>query len=468
MRILGWGIAFVGVIFGALFLPWQVVISVMFALVCGYLAFQYLAIATLLLIFLFPFIGLVVDFSQIPFLRTVPFLGEVNAPLGDIVAIFVLLAWGIKMVGTLVHEVDAQGLRGAKRADIRLPAIYATIMFWISGVASWVHVPEQWLAKSIKYLLRPIIFFYVTYILVVVNIIRTERLFRWAVWAMWCAGSIGAVLGIISFFAVPPVGFPRATVFAIFGVAPFGTNHNLLAETLIATAPLGLALLQWYSKRTTRAWIIAGSLVQVAIALLTFARTAWICLTVQAFIWVVTAGRVRAGQVIRRLAPALMVFIPLAIIMVTASLSEVVQSSTMTRADMARIALFYFERTPIFGQGVGTYELNLWTIFSFTRDYGVPLDAHGVIWKLLFEQGLFGLVSFAALIGICVHRVWQSWCSVYWTSGRAILQSMLLMMAGSVVYQVFNTQYYTSKLWVPMGVGLAASYIYNDRKTRVV
>lgn len=464
MRILGWGIAFLGTILVALFLPWQIVLSVALAIFLAWATFRYLEIATLVLVFLFPFVGVIIDFSQIPFLRTVPVLGTVDAPVGDIVALFVLGAWIVKTLHTLVRETERVSVRRSLIDTLRLPAIGAALVFWFSGVVSIVHTPEQWLSKSVKYLLRPIVFFYVTYVLALVNIIRSERLLRLALWCMWSAGVIGALFGIVSFFVVPPVGFPRATVFAIGAMAPFGENHNLLAETLIATAPVGLALMQWYTKRRARAWIIVGSLVQVVIALLTFARTAWIALLLQAFIWFITAGRVRAGKLLRRVAPALILFIPLAIIMTTVSLSEVVASSTMTRADMARISLFYFARNPIIGQGVGTYVPSLWTIFSFTRDYGAALDAHGVVWKLLFEQGALGLLAFAALVGACFYRVYRSWQSVYWSSGRIIMQSMLIMMSGAAVYQVFNTMYYTSKLWVPMGVGLAASYIYSAKR----
>lgn len=455
----------VAVVSAAVFLPWAYIVSFLAAVIIVALLVRYLAVATLMMIFLFPFLGIEINLARFPSLSTVPLIGSINAPVTDVLGMFILIAWILTVIYRIWNRLNEREPLMKIVESVRLPALFPAMALWGSGLLSLRSVPLQWFSASLKYLARPVIFSYTVFVLPVVNIIRTERLLRLALWCLWGAGSIASLFGLVSFAVVEPVGFPRATVFGIGGIAPLGLNHNLLAETLIAAAPLGLALLEWYSRRSVRLFIIIGSIFQVVIALLTFARTAWIALVLQLFIWFLTSGQAKTKVFFRRIAPALVVFIPLVIIMTTVSLGEVVQSSTMTRADMARIALYYFERNPVIGQGVGTFMPSLWTIRSFTLDYGTPLDAHGVVWKLLFEQGILGLAAFSALVLACIYRAWRAYKAVYWSSGRIIMQSVLMMMIGSVTYQLFNTMYYTSKLWIPMGVGLAASYIYGAAVT---
>lgn len=467
MRIIFLAVAFFAVIVAAVYTPMIATLGIIALTVALLFIASYFSHAVVLLAFLYPFLGIVLDFSFFRSTQTVPYLGGVNAPLADIVGLLILLVW----IGMVVVRIW-QGMRtpGSLRKELttmRFPMVGAASVFWFSAVLSLMHVPLLWVWSSVKYIARPIVFFYVVFVVVVVNALRTERMIRAAFWAMWSAGIVAALFGFASLFVVPAEGFVRATVFAIGGIAPFGTNHNLLAETLVVTAPLGLALVAWNTRRSARVWIVAGSVLQIIIALLTFARTAWIVLTVQACIWALSVGKHAATHIVRRLKPVLVLFIPLVIVMGFVSFSEVVQSSTMTRADMARIALFYWQKAPIVGQGVGTYMPSLWTIKAFTRDYGEPLEAHGVVWKLLFEQGLFGLISFGVLVGGCLHHAVRAWRRVYWASGRAIMTATVMMMSGAVVYQLFNTMYYSAKLWLPMGVGLAASYLYGSDKHSV-
>src|SRR3989344_5406708 len=294
-----------------------------------------------------------------------------------------------------------------------------------------------------------------------------EGLLHRVLTVFYWTGLLSAVDGLLGLFFGAHTGFPRATPFGFFGVNPLGPNHNLLAETLIATAPAGLILATRYTLHATRYnWIRYGMWFQWAVALLTFARTAWIAVVVQGmlYLWFEHRGRLRKVWERARLATLpLLLLLPLLLFTL---FSETVRGSTLSRLDQARIAVFYFLRSPWIGQGVGTFIPTLWQTKAFLLEYGEPLEAHGIIFKLMFEQGAFGLITFAFFAGLILLVIWRA----YRRTPNTAALAALLIASGSLTYQLFNTTYYTSKLWVPMALAFAIAKIYanTDHHTKMV
>lgn len=439
-----------------------------------------LDLGLLILVFFFPYLGLVVDFSNYINAYWLIQLREVDAPLVDLFGCLLLLAW---LGWVLIEIIEARGWKKIQTGFKSFPYLLSFSPFLLSAFISLRQAPSEFFLTGLKYIFRPILFFYLIFFVPTISIIKKYgwplliRVFR----VMYATGLITALMGLVSFFVMPMVDFPRATPLCLFGICPLGNNHNLLAETLVATGPIGF-LLWWLTKNRSQnpalaeevkdrfwlnrpRWLLLGSIFQVLICLLTFARTAWIALFVQAVIVLIYFRQ----EIFKNYKRALYQWIPFAILFVlllgaymtwTFS-SYFVMGSNLSRFEMARIAWYGFSHSPWLGQGAGMFLTNLKETFAFIRSFGDPLDAHGVIWKLIYEQGILGLVTFFFFIGILIRR---ALLTLRFSQGerKIIALVALVVMVGSVVYQLFNTDYYNSKLWVPLGVAMGAVALCNQ------
>lgn len=421
-----------------------------------YLA-RHLDFGLIILVFFFPYLGLVIDFGAIQSLREVPYLKNVNAPFIDLYGLILFVAW-------IAHIVLSSRGRRPWRSfgdcfatlamTLRGVHFKSYLLFWLSGLVSLLRVSSAQLGVSVKYLVRPFTFFYMVFFVPIVSILTSSNLNR-VLTVFYATGLLSAFNGLLGLLFGVHAEFPRAMPFGFFGVSPLGPNHNLLAETLVATAPVGLILayqaklsksLAWYDR-----WIRYGMFFQWTIALLTFARTAWIAIGLQAIVYCWYTYRGRFREMWPRVKWGfLAILLPLTILALT-TLTETVRGSTLSRLDQARISAFYFLRSPLVGQGIGTFVPTLWQTRAFLLEYGDPLEAHGVIFKLMFEQGLFGLIAFGVLVGSMLRSLIRA----YHKNARVELLSALMIAAGSLTYQLFNTTYYTAKLWVPLAIAVA-------------
>ena len=266
--------------------------------------------------------------------------------------------------------------------------------------------------------------------------------------------------GTASLFIVSPFWgvWRRVTPFAIGGWAPFGLFHNDLAEVLVALIPLAL---YWFYRERREQWrkcaFVYATLV-IIMTLLTFSRTAWIVMFAQAVAFMAMSARQEWRAVARAFAPfAALLVIPIAIYMLVFSSSAYVASSTSARADLARIAWVTFEEHPLIGNGAGTYIGLVAQARAFRIEYGPPFDAHGVIQKLAAEQGVFGLTTFALFVGWLLFVLYRAWRGAPAGPRRELMLALFVIALGAALFQVFNTQYYTAKLWAPMGLAIAVA-----------
>jgi len=432
-----------------------------------------------LLIFLAPFIGLVMDWHSFDWTRQIPYLGSFDAPVADFLAMIVLAGVFLKLLLLSFSRCHSEHSEESSRNNIaqisrlskilhftqddKIGLLFFLPFFIISALSLWQVAPDQF-NTSLKYLLRPILFFYLMWVALPIILIDSEKILNKAIKIFFCAGSLSAVMGFISLFSGQSIfGFwQRATPISFWGLAPLGFNHNLLAEVLVAALPLAFYLFVRHFGQAKKFYFFSALLI-ATIALLTFARAAWLALAAQLLIYFLLShnGQEKLHHLRQWALPALLI-IPLAVYMFLFSISPIVQSSNSTRLDLTGIAWTYFKLHPWLGNGVGTFVPLVESTRLFTMEYGDPLDAHGVIQKIMAEQGLLGLIAFFVFVGWVLARIWRGWKTVV-PDNKLLLLCFFMSVSGSLVYQLFNTSYYNAHLWLPVGLALAAVKLYEPK-----
>jgi hypothetical protein len=385
------------------------------------------------------------------------FGGSIDIQLAEVVAMSLVGAWALKVAYLWWKRRDTNW-------KIWLPLGWPMAWLVAAHAASLFSPFKPDPVLVIKNSLRPVAWCYLIYVALTVNLIRSRKRLLMALGVITATGLFAALMGFVSLGAgAGPLGW-RARPLSMLGVMPLGDNHNLLAEWLVVTVPITLALALLMKDRRNARLLGVAAAFQAAIALLTFARSAWIVLALEAicFGWFVWRDRM-----MRWLRPALVaavVLLPMGAAMLAFSSTALVQSSTSTRVMLSEIAFSLWRESPWLGMGAGTFLDRVGSTQVFLIEYGAPLDSHGWIQKLLAETGLLGL---AAAIGL----VWAAGAftrdararfiphSVEWRAFTALATGAF----GSLVYQLFNTSYWTGKMWLPLGIMLAASRALLER-----
>lgn len=446
----------VGVVFNAFFIILAALLAALGVLVCWHypLIVGTLALAT------GPLIGLI---FSIPLYQSTYgqrlFGGSIDVPFSDVMAII-----GIFSVGLWIFRMD-----GWKNAWKRLPFIgsYSALIF--AHLLSALSSAKPDTLNVIKYTLRPVLFSYVAFAALPTVLLRRWQDVRRAYGLFVIGASLFALQGFVSLFVDEQwttISLHRARPLSILGYYPIGSNHNVLAEWLVVAAPFALALAAWTHHRRLRPWLMAASGLCLAIALLTFARSAWIAVILQlvlvfATVWkrhlrMVGAWFVRFAWII---------VVPFMGYMVWFSLSPQVASSTSARATLTGIALQWFRSNPIVGAGAGTFTSRVGDTWAYHLLFGAPLDAHGIFQKLMAETGLIGLAAYVLVSVTIAQLVWKVTKRIGWAhrTGEGLMFAAVGVL-GAWVYQIFNTTYWSAKLWLPIGLFFAAAALC--RRTR--
>ena len=411
-----------------------------------------------LLVALSPFLGL--RFQLPPFRE-----GILARFFSDGVDLALANAVGLLLILVFVSDQLLRRLLGQRKIHLRLPGAWYAAAFIMAALLSAQNADDPLL--SIKYAFFPVAFSIVGFAYLPVNLIKTRRMLVQTLRVFFSTGVAAAAMGILSLFLVPSAGLlKRATVLGLGGVFPLGTNHNLLAEALLAVAPLGLALSAISRRERAAYWYRVGSVLMVGIAVLTFARTAWIVLALQIGLWLWLSYRHKLRALIKPAAVALLLALPLVAYMAVFSRSPAVTGSTEARLSLTRFSLFLFLEHPLVGAGAGTFVERLGGSLDFTQDFGDPLDAHGFVQKTMAETGTLGLASFVLFLGWILRALYRSWNSVPLSARgeKRLMLALLVSAAGVISYQLFNTSYYNAKMWLPIGLALAAREL-TRRKT---
>lgn len=460
MATLTWGVflllvlGVVGISIGPS-LPFILVAGFIFALL---FAFRYIYFSFYLAIALVPFLGMMVSAPTGGLLIGQPaFGGSVDVFLVEIAMFVVIAAWALRLIFYWLGRRDVNWRPQLPLFKQYLGLFLAHVFSMFSGA-----LPDK--LFTLQYSLRPVLFDYVAFVALPVNLIRSRRRL-WGVLGVTVA--VGMLAALSGFAAViMPVDssqlFGRAHPFPIFGVNVLGENHNELAEVMVYSALFAWAMVLLAKGTRLKRILAAVAIFQFAIGILTFTRTFWIVTFLQfAFLWF-TDWR----KVFKRHMPKFMLagilLLPFVVGMVYYTGSYTALSSNETRLMLSEISWLYFWDNPIFGTGAGSFIARIGATQIFAFEFGAPLDSHGWLQKIIFETGLLGLTALAVLVAGFVSK-FRVFVSKMEKNGVAKAYYLILAGAGgAVIYQLFNTDYWTGKMWLPLGLALAAGFVLSQ------
>ncbi len=384
------------------------------------------------------------------------FGGAIDVSVGELLAAAVFASWGVRALTVWRHSSD-------RAWKPWLPLFGAFAFLAAAHVFSALSSADPDPIRVIKYALRPVFLSYLLFVLLPANLIRSLRRFVRAAMILASVGFVFALDGLRSMlqFSGDEFAIHRAHPLPILGYSPLGDNHNLLAELLVFTAPLALAAAVFVRDPRLRGLLRFAAAVMALVALFTFARSAWIALALQFAFLTATIWRKRSPIAGRVRTALLFLLIPLAIGMAIFSASPEVKSSTDARAALTAISFHLFLQHPWVGTGAGAFVDQLARIRAYVVDFGDPIDAHGVWQKLAAETGTLGLIAFAfVFLRACqwLRHFWER--AQPWPEEREAYAMLITAVLGSFAYQFFNTTYWSAKLWLPLGIALAAGNVF--------
>ncbi len=423
-----------------------------------------LDIGLYVLAFFAPFTGLIVNFGSYEWSRRIPYLSSVDAPFVDFFALVLLAALVLRIL-VLLPRREVSLMRST-------PLLWFFVALVLTHVLSLFGANQELFLIGVKFILRPIIFMYVMFVVLPNSIIKNSKMVLRALRSFFAAGVLSALMGAVSFIFVGPFGglWHRATPFAIGNFAPLGYNHNLLAEVLVLMVPIGVYFVYHERASWKKKWYFLATAVIALVALLTFARTAWIVLAVELmgfmYLYRVQIKRSVVGKHAGKIAGViLLMLLPAVIYMTAISSSRLVAGSTSTRLDLTEISWEYFKRSPWIGNGPGSFIPIVADTRIFAIEYGDPLDAHGMIQKVIAENGMIGLLAWVVLLLAIMATLIRSYRTITKQDDRRLLGALIVMVLGAMVYQLLNTSYYNAKMWLPIGLAIATAQVLVCQKT---
>ncbi len=402
------------------------------------------------------FSGWEITFSKYEWARNVVYLSSVNAPMGDFIGVMLLGLSLLAIIFGRLHPVWKE-----KKILLKLSGLYLLFLLW--AMVCSVFAVDHSFGVSLKYLARHMLFAYLVFVVLPVVLIDKIETIKNILKIWFGVGIAAALFGFSSLYFFAQTGWPRVTPYGIAGFAPLGYNHNLIAEMLVVVLPAGLYLFLKAKNEKQKQWYFLGMMATLLAALLTLSRAAWITIFAQMGV----LGVVYFSEIKTRLKKLDHLNFYLSLIglvlfgyMVFFLTSPIVQSSNSSRYAMTDISFFLANRSPIHGYGPGSFVELLGSVRDWTQEYGEALDAHGLVQKLIVEDGYVGLILMLMFLGYLFKKLW----SVYLVSDDKELYMILLMsVIGAVVFQFFNTSYFTSVMWLPIGIALsAATFLKKD------
>jgi O-antigen ligase len=374
--------------------PWEYVIGILAIILILLFFFRFINLGLYLVVLFYPFIYLQLFVGQ-----------DINIPYVDLLAIFVFIAWVLRSLFLPPHggmyflkEIG----KGAKLSWENFPGFLFFLLFIFASLLSLINTEN--FVFSLKYILRPLSFFYLMFVVLPYNAINSKKVLVNVFWALFSVGIFVALMGLWSVLFPAGTGlFRRAVPPPIFGISILGTNHNLIAEVLISIIPIGFILI-WETKEIfIKKLLIVGVLLMSVVNLLTFSRTGWIALAFELLVLVLIKYRKNIRSLFELGLVIFLILSPLVLYGYIFMTSEIVRSSNLNRLALTKIALQTFTKHPIVGAGAGTFVEQVARDQWYVIDFGNPSEAHGVVQKLLAETGLLNLFCLAWLYSLALN-----------------------------------------------------------------
>ena len=328
--------------------------------------------------------------------------------------------------------------------------------FLLVALVSAFFAYENNIGLSVKYWLRPVVFVFLFFVILPNIIMERKIIFLKVLKISFWVGLLSALFGFSSLFFGDSGEWLRLVPYGIRGWAPFGYNHNLLAEVLVVLWPLGIL---FYKKNNNQAYLY-GSVFMVLVACLTLSRAAWLSILFGVFILLVYLWKTNKEALVtwfgrQRYLGMILLWsvVIIGVYMLSFLSSSVVESSTSSRWETIQVVGFYTWQSPIIGHGPGLYMPILNNTAIYVLEYGEALDAHGFIFKIILEEGFIGLILFGGFLFSILRRLYQS---ALGQKNNLMSICMLMMVGGIICFELFNTSYFNSVMWLPIGLGLAS------------
>jgi hypothetical protein len=129
-------------------------------------------------------------------------------------------------------------------------------------------------------------------------------------------------------------------------------------------------------------------------------------------------------------------------------------SSTENRILLTEIAFEAFKEKPLIGYGNGEFVNLVSENIRFRAKYGEPLDSHGMLQKLLVENGIIGLSAWLFLLLYLARTAFLA-LKRYYPKLKWMLP-FCLAAGGGLFFQFFNTSYFKGRVWLPIVLFLIA------------
>ncbi len=424
-----------------------------------------LALILLLLIFIWkPELGIYAIVFLYPFTYFEFVYKSINVPYVDLVAIVLFMAWLIRTAYFILEK-------GQKFSLKNFPAWFFMGLFVLAASLSLMNVEYENFNVSLKYILRPIIFFYLMFVILPFNVIDSLKKLFFTFKTMFVLGIGLGLMGIWSIIITPSAQLKRAAPTEIFGFYPLGSNWNSLAEVLVCLVPVALILF-WYEKNIFKKNIyLLGALFIAGVNLLTLSRAGWLALAFELLLLALLRYRKEAKNLFLSYLPyfGLLLLAPILYLMYNLFNQGVIARSDVNRLDLIALAINLFKSHPLIGSGVGTFTIILSQAKWYILEYGSVLDAHGFIFKTLAETGLLGTISFVLLLGYILYILLKAYIKNTKNPYALLILGGFLSAIGGITFQLFNTSYFLAKMWLPIGLALVClklSGLYFEKKNQ--
>jgi len=417
----------------------------------------YLPEAIIVLVALSPFINWQI---YLPF--------NLNAPPADYLGLLIFLAFIWKIIRTRPKQIAEYFKK------LYFPQIGWFALFLIIAVFS-ASQSYNW-QESFKYLARPIIFSYLIYLFLPVNLIKKHhhfiKLIKVYFWVSFTVALL-SLLQSIYFFNLSQL--PRITPFFFGNFAPLGVNQNLLAELLVTAIPLGGILLKLTPHNLkVKKLLWFGIIFMVIISILTLSRTAWLAMIlllilVIGLFYLETKKDFNLKMKLKKhysklTLPFCLIILGLIGIAIPFFKTETVALSNANRLMQWQAGLDTSSLKPLWGSGPGSFMGVLSSDRFFMREFGNSLDAHGWPLKILTEEGILGLITFIVFLIAFLYDKVKFFISRKNRTHKIIIAYAFMAAVVAIFFQLFTTSYFTPKMWLPLGILAVTQKIYRNNK----
>lgn len=372
-------------------------------------------------------------------------------PFSDIIAIFSVL---VVLGAVLLNFKKYQN-------KLYLPLFFPFLLFIASYLISLLNYPQAF--SGLYYIIRWLILLYFAYLLIPSILIKDEKKLKITLWSLALSSLLVTISGYLSLLGQDwRDSFFRLNAISIKGIYPYGSNHNLIAEFLVAGAFIWLAIKEFYSNNQRRIFDVLFLLSLVA-AILSFSRAAWISIFLQLSVWIYWKNKHNfkkyASFWLLTVISTVIILLPLFWRMQILQTDNL--SSTENRWLLTEIAYETWQEKPLIGHGAGYFMNIVADNIRFTAKYGEAIDSHGFLQKIAVESGLIGLFSWLFLLSVIIKKAVTSLRR--YQNQAPYLLPLWLAAGGAMIIQIFNTSYFKGKVWLIISIALIASKLVAEK-----